>query len=281
MKRSSTIPHAGKEVVMEAAKLSNPEARALVRNYYDAQEARKAGDMQQRHAGEVGISASLKWYADSNALIENELQKMFKAFAMGSAVGRWAMAQHGVGPVLVAGLLANLDITRAPTAGHFWRFSGMDPTCKWEKGQKRPYNPDMKQLCYHFGECAKRSSGHPDSFYGAFYRERKELLVARNEAGVYAERAKVFFTKSAEVKKTLAKGMLPAGNLDRQAANQTAKLFLSHLHAVMYWDHYGVAPPKPFAMAILGHAHEIKVPHSDMFPGFEAAYYGKAKRKAA
>lgn len=282
MKRASAIPRAGKEVVMDAAKLTYPEARALIRNYYDAQEARKRADMQMRHAGDVELAPCLKWYAESNTVIEGELIKMFTKFAENSAVGRWCLSHHGVGPVLATGFIANLDITKAPTVGHFWRFSGMDPTCKWEKGQKRPYNPDMKQLCFHMGECAKRLSGHPDSFYGGFWRERKTLLETRNAAGLYAERAKIYVTKSADVKKTLAKGMLPPGNLDRQAGNITAKMFLSHLHAVMFWDHYGVAPPKPFAIDILGHAHEVKIPHIDMFPGFEKAYYGKAgDRKSA
>jgi hypothetical protein len=78
-----------------------------------------------------------------------------------------------------------------------------------------------------------------------------------------------------------AEGKLPAGNLDRQACNITAKLFLSHLHAVMFWDRYGVPPPKPFAIAILGHAHEVAIPHAEMFPGFSEAYYGGPMMQAA
>ncbi len=278
-KRADTvIPRASKEMILEAAKLTNPEARFLVSDYYASQEMRKRMDMQDRHQGDSSMTeriSALEYMGNGFALMEDEVHKMLKKYAEASAVGRWMLSQYGVGPVIVAGMLCHLDIKQAPTAGHFWRFSGLDPTCKWEKGQKRPYNAAMKQLCFHFGECAKRTSGSPLSFYGQFYKQRKQLLEQRNEAGHFAERAKTFECKSADWKKILQTGKLPAGNLDRQACNQTAKMFLSHLHAIMYWDHYGKAPPRPFMIAIKGHAHEVKVPNADMFPGFEEAYYGK------
>lgn len=306
-KRTETIiPKASKEMILEATKLTNAEARFLVSDYYASQEMRKRLDMQVRHQGDASMKeriGALEYMGSGFALMETEVHKMLKKYAEASPVGRWMLSQHGVGPVIVAGMLANISIdwlacpkcgkkanaaktcdcavpyetVVCETAGQIWRFSGLDPTCKWEKGQKRPYNPDMKQLCYHFGECVKRTSGSPLSFYGQFYKERKQLLEQRNEAGAFAERAKTFECKSAEWKKILKTGKLPAGNLDRQACNQTAKMFLSHLHAVMYWNNYGKAPPKPFAIAILGHAHEVRIPNADMFPGFEKAYYGSKK----
>ena len=280
MKRAPDVPRAGKEMVLSATKLTNPEARFLVSNYYAAQDARKRSDMQIRHMGDnVALPEVLSYSRDGNAVIEGQVMKCLESWANGSPVGRWCLAQFGVGPVLAAGFLAHLDIERAPTAGHFWSFAGQNPEMKWGKGEKRPYNADLKQLCYHFGECAKRTSNNPDSFYGRIYRDRKEYVVAKNDAGGNAERAKTFTTKSADWKATLAKGKLPDGNLDRQAGNYAAKIFLSHLHAVMYWDHYKKAPPKPFAIAHQGHAHEIKIPHMDLFPGFAEAYYGAAVKQ--
>src|SRR6266566_902845 len=240
MKRAPIdIPKASKEVILEAAKLSAPAARFLVAGYYDAQEHRKRADMQIRHQGDnvaTELAKTLEWTADANAVIEGQVMRALKAFAEGSRVGQWCLAQHGVGPVLKTDFISYIDIDIAQTAGQIWRFAGLDPTCEWKKGEKRPYNAGLKQLCFHFGECAKRTSGHPKSFYGRIYRDRKELLVTRNDAGHNAERAKVFVTKSADVKKVLAEGKLPAGNLDRQACNYAAKLFLSHLHAVMFFD---------------------------------------------
>ena len=277
MKRAPDIPRLGREKVLEAAKLSNPEARFLVANYYAAQAQRKRADMQIRHLGDRELPYVLQYTADASAVMENQVQRALLHFAENTRVGQWCLSHIGVGPVITAGLLAHLDIEKAPTVGHFWRFAGLDPSLRWAKGQKRPYNADLKQVCWHLGKCAIRVSGRDDAVYGQLYRERKALLVARNDRGDFAERAKTFETRSADVKKILATGKLPAGNIDSQATRFVAKIFLSHLHAVWYFDHFKKPPPKPFATAILGHAHEIRVPNSEMFAGFDEAYYGRPK----
>ncbi len=275
MKRSKLLPPINREVVLSASKLSDAEARVLVSDYYTAQEARKRADMQVRHLGDKAseelIPPLLKAVADQNAQIEDMIRRGLLKYAEGSAVGRWCLAQVGVGPVITAGLLAHIDITRAPTAGHIWSFAGQNPERKWEKGKKRPYNAALKQIVYHLGECFKRTCNSPDTFYGRIYQTRKALVVARNENGYNAERAKIFKTQSADVRKVLVIGKLPAGNLDRQACNYAVKIFLSHLHAVMFWDKYGASAPLPYSLAMLEHAHFVMVPHVDMFPGLEDA----------
>jgi hypothetical protein len=282
MKRTDVaIPRASKEQVLSAGNLTEAEVRFIVTNYYDAQDARKRGDMQLRHLGDKddpttpGPAKLLSWWTDRQADIEKDILKMLKAFADSRPVGQWMMAQHGIGPVIAAGLLAHIDIEKAPTVGHIWRFAGLDPTCTWKKGEKRPFNAQLKQICWHAGQCFKRQWTHADCFYGHLYGEKKKMIVERNEAGHYAERAKVFVTRSADVRKTLADGKLPANNLDAQATRFATKIFLSHMHAVMYWTRYHKAPPKPFAISILGHVHEIAIPNTDMFPGFADAYYGR------
>lgn len=282
MKRAPDAPRLSKEMVLEAGKLSAPEARFLVSNYYQAQGERKRNDMQLRHLGDKAASPLLQFTADTAAKTEQQVQRALEKYAEGSPVGRWLLSHTGIGGITAAGFLAHLDVTKSDTAGGFWKFAGLDAgTSKWEKGGKRPWNADLKQFCFHAGECIKRASNNPDSFYGAFYRERKALLVGRNDRGEFAERAKTYETKSADVRAKLAEGKLPDGNLDRQACNITVKMLLSHLHAVMYWDHYGKAPPKPFAIAILGHAHEVRIPNVEMFPGLAEAYYGAPQAIAA
>jgi hypothetical protein len=83
------------------------------------------------------------------------------------------------------------------------------------------------------------------------------------------------------VKDKLADGKLPDFNIDARARRYAVKIFLSHLQAIWFWSHYGEAPPKPHAIVHLGHAHLIQIPHSEMFPGFDAAYYGEADKSVA
>jgi hypothetical protein len=281
MKRTAYTPKLGKEQVLEAAKLTNPEARFVVANYYAAQEMRKRADMQIRHLGErddvaPGVAVLLQYTADCYAEQEATVKRMLEKYASATPVGRWCLAQRGIGPVISAGLLAHINIERAPTAGHIWSFAGLNPEMKWEKGQKRPYNADLKQICFHIGECIKRTSISTNSLYGRLYQEYKASLIARNDRGGFAETAARYITQSAEQKAVLATGKVPNGYMDRMACRRTTKIFLSHLHAVMYWYHYNQAPPKPFAIAIQGHVHEIMIPMAgDFFPGFMEAYYGR------
>jgi hypothetical protein len=281
MKRASDIPRLTGEQVLQAHKLSNPEARFLVANYYLAQEMRKRADMQIRHIGEKEMPQALSYTGDAFAVIETQVKKLLQGYAESTVIGQWCLSHHGIGPVITAGLLAHLDIHKANVVGSWWSFAGLNPDKKWLPGQKRPWNADLRQVCWHTGQCFKRISGNPEAFYGGIYRERKAMLVERNLAGYNAERTKTYKTQSAEVRKTLAAGRLPDGNIDSQACNYATKMFLSHLHALMWWDTFHTPPPKPFALAHRGHVHLVAVPNSDMFPGFDAAYYAPLRSDAA
>ena len=68
-------------------------------------------------------------------------------------------------------------------------YAGMDPRSTWEKGQKRPWNAQLKVLCWKLGESFVKVSGNEKAFYGRIYKERKALEMAKNEAGEYAAQA--------------------------------------------------------------------------------------------
>jgi hypothetical protein len=289
MKRARHYPLSG-EKILEASNLPAAELRLLVANYYQSQHMRKTMDMQIRHLGDRhkilednhDLKQILTFTPEAFADLEKQLAGAFDKILV-SPVAMWIKAQRGIGPVIAAGLLAHIDITKAPTVGHIWRFAGLDPTQKWEKGEKRPHNAELKQVCWHAGQCFMKQSNDPDCFYGHLYRERKQYEIARNERGENSERAKTFKVSAGAtkaVKDKLKSGQLPDFNIDARARRYAVKIFLSHLHAILFWDFYGKAPPKPFAIPILGHAHELSIPHADFFPGFTEAY-GKPWREAA
>jgi hypothetical protein len=261
------------------------QLRHLGDNTYLASAAPDFDNIVELDAAKVGGLMGLTYTVECFAFIEKQVQRHLLKYAEDSRVGQWMLSQIGIGPVIAAACLAYLDIGKAPTAGHFWSFCGLNPAQVWEKGQKRPYCADMKQAMFHLGECAKRSSGHADAVYGKLYRDKKNKLVERNANGEFEDRARDHFElKSTDgpARKKLDAGQLPDFNLDRQAANYAAKIFLSHLHAVWYWDHFKRIPPRPFAVQHLGHAHEIRVPNTEtLFPGFAEAYYGAPLAKAA
>jgi hypothetical protein len=269
MKRARKYP-LPTEKVLEAKNLPAAELRLLVSNYYQAQEMRKRSDMQLRHLGDKPLLWISTYMAESFADIEAQIGKAFEKIVSGPVVA-WMLAQRGVGYVLTTGLLAHINIEKAPTVGHIWRFAGLDPTQKWEQGQKRPYNAELKQLCWHLGQCFMKQSNDPDCYYGKLYRQRKQFEIERNETGKNAERAKVFKvrpTASKAVKDKLKSGKLPDFNIDDRARRYAVKIFLSHLHAIWHWDRFKKHAPTPYVIEFGGHAHTLEIPHAELVPGF-------------
>ncbi len=297
------IQKLNKDLKNATVTLSKDEARFLVDSYYQMQEKRKRADNQIRSMDKNGESEPhevLSWLAANNRSLENQIKSALGAYAMSKELGKWAMNQLGIGPVITAGLLAHIDVT-VPTVGHIWSFAGLVPGVKWEKGQRRPWNAALKTLCWKIGESFKKVSGKEDAFYGGIYAERKVLETGRNLHGKYKEQAmeraksiKAAPTcywyqgryKASDILKLVAaeippiawetelkKGnklldkdskegnpMLSPGHITQRAQRYAMKLFLSHYHDVGYRIETGNEPPNPYPIQHLGHVHKIEVP---------------------
>lgn len=116
-----------------AAQLMTPQqARWLVSQYYDWQETRKRSANQRDallRAGEP--SEAIEWLLRRGRALEASVKAMLLEYAEQHVAGQWAMSVTGIGPVISAGLLAHIDIAQAHTAGHVWRFAGLDATREW------------------------------------------------------------------------------------------------------------------------------------------------------
>jgi len=248
------------------ATLGKDEARFLVDAYYQLQDNRIRSDGQVRSMSKDGEPhATLQWLADMNRTLEESIKAALDVYSNSSPVGRWMREQKGIGPVIAAGFLAHLDITKAETAGAFWSFAGLDPRKEWSKGQKRPWNASLKVLCWKLGESFVKVSGYDDAFYGKLYKQRKEIEQAKNEAGEFADQAaakleRFKIGKGTDAYAAYSQGKLPPAHIHARAKRWAIKVFLSNLHHVMYVEHHGKEPPLPYAIGILGHAHRIPVP---------------------
>lgn len=249
-----------------AGSLDRSGAAALVDLYYTWQEHRIALGNQTSQlvdAHSPAVDLVRHFYAQVGVL-EKQMVKALGAWAKSTPEGRWALDQVGIGPVLAAGLGAYIDITKAPTVGHIWRFAGLDPTVTWGKGQRRPWNAKFKVHCWRIGDSFVKVSGKDSAFYGKLYKERKLQEVSKDAELAFADQAKASLEtrniKDAALRAVYESGHLPAGRLDLRARRYAVKLFLAHYHEVSYWAHYGEAPPLPYPIAILGHAHKIDPP---------------------
>lgn len=247
--------------------LDSRSAREVVAAYYNLQANRIAFAAQARELKKNDSPSELVEYLSYNlGLMEKALKNPLEAYANNSVVGSWALSQYGIGPVLSAGLMAHIDITKAPTAGSVWRYAGLDPTQKWEKGKPRPYNAELKTLCWKIGQSFMKFSGKDECFYGQLYKQDKARRIAKNEAGDYAEFAKsILETKSFKANQTRSKlesGVLSDAQIDAQARRFAVKIFLSHYHAVAYQAHHGEPAPRPYIIAHGDHVHEIAIPNN-------------------
>jgi hypothetical protein len=141
----------------------------------------------------------------------------------------------------------------------------LDPTLKWDKGQKRPWNARLKRLAWIIGDSFRKQRNSPKDFYGKFYEDRKTYELAKNENGDYAaQAAESLSTRKIQdkvLKATYESGKLPPGRIELRSMRYATKLFLSHYHHVAYEDHFGTPPPKPYVIEQLGHAHIIGPPN--------------------
>lgn len=286
--------------IKEAVKgLGKAEVRYLVDTYYQRQNdrIRSAGQMRALEQGAdhgPAKSGVLAWLHGHEEALEGQLKLALGHYAKNDPVGKWLLDIKGIGPVIAAGLLSHLDIEKAPTAGHFWNFAGMNPGTTWDKGQKRPWNAKLKVLCFKIGESFVKCQGRDGAFYADQFTARKAFEIERNDNGYFAEHAKAKeYAKSTEawpwvngcypagtcgqmagldlkgraqllkdlrVEPGLGQRMIPPAHVHSIARRWVVKLFLSHLHAFWFENHFGVKAPEPYAISILGHAHKIERP---------------------
>jgi hypothetical protein len=254
-----------KDLRAAAATLADNEVRYLVDTYYQLQEFRKATHNQVRAVTDTEEPhATLGWFGDQFDLLEKQVRGALDTYSAADPLSAWARVNVGVGPVIAAGLRAHIDIEKAPTVGHIWRFAGLDPTVRWEKGQKRPWNASLKTLCWKLGDSFTKFSGRDDCFYGGLYRHRKEFEVNRDVEDGNAETAKrTLEERRIQDKATRAiyeSGHLPAGRLDLRARRWAVKLFLAAYHQAGWRLAYGEDPVKPYVIEHLNHAHLVEFP---------------------
>jgi hypothetical protein len=247
--------------------LDSRSARELVAAYYNLQTNRIAFAAQARELSKTNSPNELIEYLSHNlGIMEKALKAPLGSYANNSVVGAWAMSQYGIGPVLSAGLMAHIDITKASTAGAVWRYAGLDPTQKWEKGKPRPFNAELKTLCWKIGQSFMKFSGKDECFYGQLYKQDKARRVAKNEAGDYTDFANSILStnnfKVNQTRKTLESGKLSDAQIDAQARRFAVKIFLSHYHAVAYQAYHGNPAPRTYVIAHGDHVHEIAIPNN-------------------
>jgi hypothetical protein len=290
--------------------ITDNEARFLVDIFYTMQDQRIRCNNQvkglDRDARKAETDAephdALDWTLTQFKTLELQVEKLLAIYVDSHPMAWFFTQTVGIGPILSAGLLAHIDIHKAPTAGHIWNFAGLNPDIRWEAKTKRPWNAELKKIAWKIGDSFVKQSSHPRDFYGKVYRERKAYEWQRNMAGTMRDQATGYLGAKNYGKDTDARSwysgqcdpekvracleaakaptaatckadagngipMLPPAQIDMRARRYAVKLFLSHLQQRWYETEFNTAPPKPFAVSHLGHAHVIDPPQVNPLAG--------------
>jgi transposase IS116/IS110/IS902 family protein len=278
-----------RDIKRAASTLGRDEARFLVDTYYSLQDFRIQSANQVRSIVQAQEKdephATLVFFGDQFAMMEKQVQSSLDTYSNSQPLGRWAREHTGVGPVIAAGLLAHIDIEKASSASAIWRYAGLVPGQRKQKGVKRDWNASLKVLAWKLGDSFVKQSGRESCYYGHLYRARKEFEVSRDhrveqvpEEGWYqldnvkvkaveiagnwfiggnAEAAAKTLTekdiRDKETRNTYLSGHLPDGRLDMRARRYAVKRFLAHYFEAAWWLHYGTEPPNPYVKEHLGH----------------------------
>lgn len=268
---SEQVTKLTKQLRKNATNLTKRDLRYLVDTYEQIQKHRIRAGHQVKAAERDGEEPNpvIIWMHQNYKKLEYYIKSALNAYTDADPVGRWAKSITGIGPVTAAGLLAHIDITKAPTVGHIWRFAGLDPTIEWKAGQKRPYNVKLKVICYHIGQGFVRNKNRSDNLYSRLYVARKQLETEKNERGEYAQQAeetlkKKRIGKNTDAYKWYSQGKLPPARIELRAQRYAVKIFLSHLHEIMYRVYLKEEPPKPYVLEHMGHVDKIEVPNLDV-----------------
>ena len=283
--------------------LGRDEARFLVDAYYRMQEQRIRFDAQVREmVKEREPHELLVWFGDQSRTLENEVKKALEYYSLSTPAGRWLRSVFGIGPVIASGLTAHIDISKVEYAGQVWSFAGMNPSAQWKKGEKRPWNAELKTLCYKLGESFVMTKNNDKDFYGHLFQQRKDKEWAKNMRGDNADAAAAkaevvgkdtvaYKWYSGQVNPDWAKAqldagksfpeklpkaalkdgipMLPPAHVHARARRWVSKLLLSHLFKVMYIAHHDRIPEQPFVLTMDDHSREIHVPDLDLWMDYE------------
>lgn len=255
-----------RDIALAARTLSDKEARFLVDAYYMMQDNRiRSGNQLYALSKTEEPHAVLQWLSEQSLLLEKQILRALDKYTDAIPAGIWAKEQYGIGPVIAAGLCARIgDATRFATCGDLWSYSGLAPGQRRKRGEKSNWDSGLKRLAWLMGESFVKVSGKEEALYGQLYRQKKEYYLKKNEAGEFAQKAEQAlkdkkYSKDTEAYKAYSIGKLPLAHIHAMACRYAAKIAFSHFWEVSLRA-AGKEPPKAYAIAILGHAHEIK-PH--------------------
>lgn len=256
-----------RDLKKKAESLTPPDVKKFVKGYYAMQQQRIRFGNQLSQARKVGEAHELLlWFYDLMEAVEKKVAKPLDGYSLKHPVGQWLRTICGIGPVLASGFLSEIDIYKAPYVGHIYNFAGYNPTIRWEKGQKRPWNASLKRLGWLAGKSFQKVQSRPRDVYGKIFVKRRAYEQEASDLGMRAEAAAQALREKNYRPETIAYqhyiiGKLPPAHIEGRARRFTVKIFLEHLFHVWYEIEFQRPAPLPYILDHLGHQSYFPPPY--------------------
>ena len=275
------------------------EARFMVDLFETKQRERIRNNNRVKALEKEGEPTSLlSHFLALDKAMEAQIGAALQKYAPQTRLGRWMLAQKGVGPLIAARLLAFIDWPNCHNPSQIWSYAGLVPGVVWEKGKTRPWNARLKRVLYLLGESFVKNQGRDDAFYSDIFTKKKKEIWQANIAGKNRDRSLILKEKvgektearrwyggdvTQEAATMVANGtwpkdqkpwksegegqgmpMLPPAHVHAQARRWVVKLFLAHAWEIGYEDspYHGDKPkPNPYVIDYYEeHTHIIPRP---------------------
>lgn len=116
--------------------LDRNEINMITDFYYQIQDTRirfanQLRAIHQRTDNSTDENENITYQLFNNVVNTEKATKKILDYSSGNTrIGRWLRSNMGIGPVLASALMSSFDITKAPTAGHFWSYAGLNDNNK-------------------------------------------------------------------------------------------------------------------------------------------------------
>lgn len=132
----------------------------------------------------------------------------------------------------------------------------------------KPYNPYLKEACYHLGLGIRRMNNTENYMYGQLYKERLAYEYEMNSVLAYEDQAIEIFRNTnwkdigeGSISNVYKEGKLPPFHIESRARRWITKLFMSHFHEILFYEKYERKPKKPYILTVNDEATEISCPN--------------------
>lgn len=184
------VARLSRDLRLASETLSEAEARYLVQAYYSVQEERIRCDHRVRKLNEHGEPhVVISWLGEQARVLETQVRGALARYASKHRYFPWLESVIGVGPVITAGLISHTHMEHLVTVGHLWSFAGLNPQAIWAANTRRPWNAELKTLCWKTGQSFMKFKNHPKCVYGKVYNTQKQLYIKRNDDGGFVDHA--------------------------------------------------------------------------------------------